>query len=194
MKPLLIGLHGLARTGKDTAASYLVTQFALYSYAFADPIKAAIFHLFNLTQEHIEGNLKEVLLPGIGKSPRQLMQLLGTEWGREQVHPELWLLLAAQNIAYQQEVDQNHYNGVVIRDVRFENEADWIRRQGGRVVHILRPNAQAVSAHSSESGIAIHDNDFVIHNEGTIEDFQQQLGRMMAILRILSVHDTRPAA
>lgn len=192
MKPLLIGLHGRARTGKDTAARYLAAQWCLYSYAFADPIKAAIAQLFNLTQEHIEGNLKEVLLPGIGKSPRQLMQLLGTEWGREQVHPELWLLLAAQNIAYQQEVDQSHYNGVVIRDVRFENEADWIRRQGGHVVQILRPDAHSVSAHSSESGIAIHDNDFVVHNEGTVEDFQRQLGRMMVILQ--RVHATRPAA
>lgn len=192
MKHLLIGLHGRARTGKDTAARYLVSQFDLYSYAFADPIKAAIAQLFNLTLSHIEGSLKEVLLPGIGKSPRQLMQLLGTEWGREQIHPELWLLLAKQNIGNRLEMDQSHYNGVVIRDVRFENEAEWIRRQGGHVVHILRPEAQAVSAHSSESGIAIHDNDFVVHNEGSIEDFQRQLGRMMGALQ--RVQATRPAA
>jgi|SRR5690606_32629235 len=191
MKRLLIGLHGRARTGKDTAARYLAAQWCLYSYAFADPIKAAIAQLFNLTHAHIEGNLKETLLPTIGKSPRQLMQLLGTEWGRRQVHPELWLLLAGQNIANQLEIDQSHYNGVVIRDVRFENEAEWIRCQGGHVVHILRADAEAVSAHSSESGIGIHDNDFVIHNEGTIEDFQRQLGRMMGIL---SAQGTRPAA
>lgn len=187
MKPLLIGLHGRARTGKDTAARYLAAQFALYSYAFADPIKAAITQLFSLSHAHIEGNLKEALLPGVGKSPRQLMQLLGTEWGREQVHPELWLLLAAQNIAYQQEVDQSHYNGVVIRDVRFENEAAWIRSQGGHVVHILRPNAEVVAAHSSESGIAIHDNDFLVHNEGTVEQFHRQLDRMMDVLRLVHV-------
>ncbi|WP_312299161.1 deoxynucleotide monophosphate kinase family protein [Stutzerimonas nitrititolerans] len=179
MNHLLIGLHGLARTGKDTAAAYLTAQFALYSYAFADPLKAAIAQLFNLTHEHMEGTLKEALLPGIGKSPRQLMQLLGTEWGRQQVHPELWLLLAQQNIGYQLEVDQSHYNGVVIRDVRFENEAKWIRRQGGHVVHILRPDAQAVALHSSESGIAIHDNDSVVHNEGTLDDLYRQLDRIM---------------
>lgn len=183
MKHLLIGLHGLARTGKDTAASYLAAHFALYSYAFADPLKAAIAQLFNLTQEHIEGPLKEELLPGIGKSPRQLMQLLGTEWGRDQVHPELWLLLARQNIGNQLEIDQRHYNGVVIRDVRFENEADWVRQQGGQVVHIQRPDAQAVTSHSSESGITIHDSDFVIHNEGTLEDFYRQLERLMGILQ-----------
>lgn len=192
MKHLLIGLHGLARTGKDTAASYLASDFALYSYAFADPLKAAIAQLFSLSQEHIEGGLKEALLPGIGKSPRQLMQLLGTEWGRNQVHPELWLLLAEQNIGYQLDIDQRHYNGVVIRDVRFENEAAWIRRQGGHVAHILRPDAESVSSHSSESGIAIQDNDFVIHNEGTVEDLHRQLARMMGVL--LRLHATRPAA
>lgn len=192
MNTLLIGLHGLARTGKDTAAAYLASHFALYSYAFADPIKAAIAQLFSLTGKHIEGSLKETLLPGIGKSPRQLMQLLGTEWGREQVHPELWLLLAQQNIANQLEVDQTHYNGVVIRDVRFENEAEWIRRQGGHVVHILRPEAQAVAAHSSESGIGIHDNDLVVHNDGSLDDLYRQLDRVMCA--VAAAHRQRPAA
>lgn len=192
MNHLLIGLHGLARTGKDTAASYLAEQFMLYSYAFADPLKAAVAQLFNLSHDHMEGSLKETLLPGIGKSPRQLMQLLGTEWGRQQVHPELWLLLATQNISYQMVIDQTHYAGVVIRDVRFENEAEWIRRQGGHVVHILRPDAAAVAAHSSESGIAIHDNDFTVHNEGTLDDLYRQLGRMMAIVQ--RVHLLRSAA
>ena len=97
MKQLIIGLHGLARTGKDTAARYLAAHYVLLSYAFAEPLKAAIMQMFNLTAEHIEGALKEEPLPGIGKSPRQLMQLLGTDWGRDLVHRELWLLLAEQN-------------------------------------------------------------------------------------------------
>lgn len=183
MNQLLIGLHGLARTGKDTAAAYLAAHYALLSYAFADPLKAAIVQLFDLSTAHIEGDLKEQRLPVIGKSPRQLMQLLGTEWGRNMVHDKLWLLLAQQNIANQLECDQSRYSGVVIRDVRFENEAQWIRSQGGYVVHILRPDAQQVATHSSESRLRVHDQDAVIYNERSIDELHSELRSLMIYLQ-----------
>ena len=182
MKQLIIGLHGLARTGKDTAASYLVAQYALISYAFAEPLKAAIMQMFNLTAEHIEGALKEEPLPGIGKSPRQLMQLLGTDWGRDLVHRELWLLLAEQNLNHMAALHQDPITGFILRDVRFENEADWVRSKGGVIVHIQRPDAQAVARHASESGIGVHDNDFVIHNDEDLAHLYKQLDRLMAVL------------
>jgi hypothetical protein len=183
MNTLLIGLHGLARTGKDTAANYLAAHYALLSYAFADPLKAALAQLFSLSSAHIEGALKELPLPEIGKSPRELMQLLGTEWGRNLVHPELWLLLAKQNISAQLEVDQQHYSGVIIRDVRFENEAQWVRSQGGIVVHIIRPDAQPVNAHISETPLRLGIKDATVHNTGSIEDFHSELRTLMIYLQ-----------
>lgn len=183
MSQLLIGLHGLARTGKDTAASYLADHYALLSYAFAEPLKAALAQLFSLTPAHLEGALKELPLPEIGKSPRELMQLLGTDWARNLVHRDLWLLLAKQNISTQLEVDQTHFNGVVIRDVRFENEAQWIRSQGGHVVHILRPDAQPVAAHISETPLHIGIKDAVVHNTGSIEEFYSELRSLMLYLQ-----------
>lgn len=192
MNQLLIGLHGLARTGKDTAAAYLAAHYALLSYAFADPLKAALANMFSLTGAHIEGDLKELPLPAIGKSPRQLMQLLGTEWGRNLVHDQLWLLLAEQHIANQLERDQTRYSGIVIRDVRFENEAQWIRSHGGYVVHILRPDAQQVATHSSEARLYIRDHDAVIHNEGSIDQLHSELRSLMIYLQRL--HAQRCAA
>ena len=182
MKQLVIGLHGLARTGKDTAARYLAAHYALLSYAFAEPLKAAIMQMFNLTAEHIEGALKEEPLPGIGKSPRQLMQLLGTDWGRDMVHRELWLLLAEQNLQHMAAATQEPITGFVLRDVRFENEADWVRSKGGVIVHIHRPAAQQVNRHTSESGIAIHDNDFVVHNDAGLPYLYKQLDTLMLAL------------
>ncbi len=182
MKQLLIGLHGLARTGKDTTAQYLVAHFDLIAYAFAYPLKAALEQMFHLTTAHLDGELKEVPLPGIGKSPRELMQLLGTEWGRQTVHPQLWLLLARQHLDHMLELRDGHIPGFVISDVRFENEAQWIRDQGGVVVHIHRPDAQAVAGHSSERGIGIHDNDFVVRNDAGLQHLYEQLDRLMLIL------------
>lgn len=183
MSHLLIGLHGLARTGKDTVARYLAAHYALLSYAFAEPLKQALAQMFNLTEAQLEGAAKEQNIEWLGKSPRQLMQLLGTEWGRHLVHHELWLLLAEQNIGNHLSIDQARYSGVVVRDVRFENEATWLRKQGGNVVHILRPEAPSVASHSSESGLMIHDNDFLLRNEGSLDELYEQVAQLMLILQ-----------
>jgi hypothetical protein len=182
MKQILIGLHGLARTGKDTAANYLASQYAFMAYAFAAPLKTALQLMFNLTEEQLNGALKEVPLANIGKSPRELMQLLGTEWGRHLVHSDLWLLLARQHLDAALEFNNQWLQGFVISDVRFENEATWIRNQGGTVVHLLRPDATAVNPHVSEAGVAIHDNDFVIQNDADLQHLYAQLDHLMLIL------------
>lgn len=182
MNQLLIGLHGLARCGKDTTANYLCAHYALLSYAFAEPLKQALAQMFNLSTAHIEGDLKEEPIPGIGKSPRQLMQLLGTDWGRHLVHKDLWLLLAEQNLNLLAAETKKELAGFILRDVRFENEANWLRSKGGVIVHIQRPDAQDVAAHVSEAGITMHDNDFVIHNEEDLSHLYKQLDRLMGLL------------
>jgi hypothetical protein len=182
MKQILIGLHGLARTGKDTAANYLASQYAFMAYAFAAPLKTALQLMFNLTEEQLNGALKEVPLANIGKSPRELMQLLGTEWGRHLVHNDLWLLLARQQLDDALEFNNQWLQGFVINDVRFENEATWIRAQGGTVLHLLRPDAAPVNPHVSEAGVAIHDNDFVIQNDADLQHLYAQLDHVMLIL------------
>jgi hypothetical protein len=182
MKQILIGLHGLARTGKDTAANYLASQYAFMAYAFAAPLKTALQLMFNLTEEQLNGALKEVPLANIGKSPRELMQLLGTEWGRHLVHNDLWLLLARQQLDDALEFNNEWLQGFVINDVRFENEATWIRNQGGTVLHLLRPDAAPVNPHVSEAGVAIHDNDFVVHNDADLPHLYAQLDHLMLIL------------
>jgi hypothetical protein len=182
MKQILIGLHGLARTGKDTAANYLAAQYAFMAYAFAAPLKTALQLMFNLTEEQLNGALKEVPLANIGKSPRELMQLLGTEWGRHLVHNDLWLLLARQHLDAALELNNQWLQGFVISDVRIENEATWIRNQGGTVLHLLRPDAAPVNPHITEAGVAIHDNDFVIQNDADLQHLYAQLDHLMLIL------------
>lgn len=54
-----IGLIGRARSGKDTAASYLEQQLNMASYAFADPLKECVNALFGWDERHSDGLLKE---------------------------------------------------------------------------------------------------------------------------------------
>ena len=181
MSQILIGLAGHARVGKDTVARYLAAHLTLISYAFADPLKQALASMFNLTANQLEGTEKEQPLPWLGKSPRELMQLLGTEWGRDLVHPQLWLLLAEQNLQLLAEHDQA-MKGVVIRDVRFDNEADWIRSKGGVIFHISRRGIRPANNHVSEYGVRHYPGDYVIENDSTLESLYDQVERASSSL------------
>lgn len=173
----LIGITGRAGVGKDTAADHLVHAHGFARYSLADPIRhglVAMLHGIGLTPAHFSvRECKEQPLSLLGKSPRQLAQTLGTEWGRQLVHPDLWLLLAEQVIA---DVTDNGGRGIVIPDVRFDNEADLIRRHHGTLIHIQRDSATAVAAHSSEAGVSDHLIHLrILNQEGAPEIMHQHL-------------------
>lgn len=175
-QPPLIGIAGRARSGKDTVANFIVAAIGGYRYSFADPIRAMLVPLgIDMADPYWQAR-KEEPIPALGVSPRYLMQTLGTEWGRQLINPDLWLIMAHQRLL------QNG-PGMVISDVRFENEAAWIRRHGGRIIHVFRPDAKAVEAHASEDGIELQDTDVRLFNSGTLEELQ------LSVRELLRVYD-----
>ncbi|KGE66195.1 MULTISPECIES: deoxynucleotide monophosphate kinase [Pseudomonas] len=182
MRPILIGLTGRARSGKTTAAEHLARTYLLEQYAFADPLRDGLMAIFNLDPTDFEGDRKEQPLGWLDCSPRQLMQSMGTEWARNTVHPDVWVKLAEQNLEYMTKA-LGAVLGFVVSDVRFENEADLIRRRGGTVIHILRPNALTVNPHISEAGIAANSADLTLPNSGTVEGFLRSLDEVFLMIR-----------
>lgn len=182
MKPILIGLTGRARSGKSTAAEHLVGTYLLEHYAFADPLRDGLMAIFNLDPTDFEGHRKEQPLAWLDRSPRQLMQSLGTDWARNTVHPDVWVKLAEQNLDYMTKA-LGAVLGFVVSDVRFENEADLIRRRGGTIIHIFRADAKAVNPHVSESGVAGNKDDLVMFNNGTVEEFLRSLDEVFLMIR-----------
>lgn len=182
MSPLLIGLTGLARSGKTTAAEHLISTYWLEHYAFADPLRDGLMAIFNLDPNDFEGEHKEQPLAWLGRSPRELMQSMGTEWARNSVHPDIWVKLAEQNLDYITRA-LSEVIGFVVSDVRFENEADFIRNRGGTLIHIRRKDAPGVNPHISEAGVCVHPNDLMLHNNGTIEEFLGSLDGIYCALR-----------
>lgn len=221
MTKILIGLTAAARSGKDTAADYLIEEQAFIKYSFASPIKDFFDSLFNWGMEHREGQYKEVetLSPVIHEhellsclmttfpkldlaltfkvfnlvfnkyqrnyqasmpdgyatyqydiSPRVAYQLLGTEFGRS-LAETLWLDLAKQRweLIRVGAVDPD-CTGLIIPDVRFQNEADWIREAGGHLIHIQRGTKEAVASHASEGGVNMDARDYRLDNNGTVEE------------------------
>ena len=172
----LIGIAGRARSGKDTAANFVIAAIGGYRYSFADPIRAMLAPLGVDMNDPYWQARKEDVIPALGVSPRRMMQTLGTEWGRNLINPDLWLVLAHQRLLH-------NGPGMVISDVRFENEATWIRKYGGRIIHVIRPEAKAVEAHASEDGIEMQDTDARLFNSGTLEELQ------LSVRELLRVYD-----
>lgn len=163
----LIGLIGRARSGKDTVAGYLSIRYHFAQAAFADPLKdmlqAAFGDLFR------KGD-REQPIDWLGKSPRQLMQSLGTEWGRNTVHQDIWVLLMEQKILTEKAINEVGIESrVVISDVRFHNEADMILKNGGELWHIQR-HGETVAEHISELAQWNNYETKLIDNNGTLED------------------------
>ena len=182
MKPILIGLTGRARSGKSTAAEHLVGTYMLEHYAFADPLRDGLMAIFNLDPSDFEGDRKEQPLAWLDRSPRQLMQSMGTEWARNTVHPDVWVKLAEQNLDYMTKA-LGAVLGFVVSDVRFENEAELIRCRGGTIVHISRADAQAVNPHVSEAGVAGNKDDLLMLNNGIVEEFLRSLDEVFLMIR-----------
>lgn len=171
--PPIIGLTGLAGSGKDSVRAVL-QQHGYTGLAFADPIRAMLRALFQeggISQAHITAReLKETPIPQLGFSYRQLAQTLGTEWGRA-LGQDIWVKLAN---ARMDELLAATFGPVqfVISDVRFPNEAALIRARGGQIWHVVRPGVQPVRAHESEAHAITLPCDFTILNDGTLEDLQ----------------------
>lgn len=101
------------------------------------------------------------------KTPRIFLQRLGTEWGRNRIHSEIWVEAWRNSLG---ESAVEHFGDIlaVADDCRFENEAAAIRKEGGIVVRIERDGAGSATGanHASESGI---EADITIRNDGPEE-------------------------
>jgi len=168
---ILIGLTGRAQSGKDSVADYLEVQHGFIGMAFADPIKNALDVMFG--EDVDDGRDKEAVIDWIGKSSRELMQTLGTEWGRQMIHHDLWVRCLERALA--ENLDTNDPHPIVITDVRFENEARWIRERGGKIWLIRRPDAAPARPHPSEDGIPEHLLNGIINNVGTLAELHTKV-------------------
>jgi Deoxynucleotide monophosphate kinase len=189
---ILIGLAGRAGSGKTTVANYLSGRHGFLAYAFASPIKQALSAMCRLTDEQLEGEAKEETIDWLGRSPRFLMQTLGTEWGRALVHRDIWLLLAERHLAGARERWAGYRRGkpfsMVLSDVRFENEAAWIRERGGIVAHVVRDSGRR-SGHASEAGVELIDGDWRIDNSGSLPQLYELVDHMVASITALNFYE-----
>lgn len=141
---MLIGLVGFAGSGKGTVADILVRDHGFKKLSFADALKDAVATIFGWERHLLEGDtdesreFRETIDPwwssrlNYNVTPRYMMQLMGTEAGRNAFHLDIWIHTVARRMM--------QYENVVIADVRFPNELDFVRENGGFNVRVERGN------------------------------------------------------
>lgn len=169
----LIGLTGPARSGKDSAARVLVNQYGFVRYGLADPLRKMLKSI----DVHFSDGDKETPLPKFdNRTPRELMQSLGTEWMRDSVDKDGWLKMAQHEYMWLKH-DPSSF-GMVIPDVRFQNEADWVREHGV-LIHISRPQINHKNKHESDKALLPKAGDFFICNDHTAAFLSKQINDYM---------------
>jgi hypothetical protein len=168
---IIIGLGHKARSGKDTAADYLVHQHGFKKVSFGDALKRGCAGIFGLSEEELYGDLKKVVNPYWKLTPRDILQRVGTDALRRHFMDEIWVKAAFKAI------DDDPASNWVIPDVRFDNEAAAIQQLGGLVVRVdrdqdLRDVSPEASLHESETALDHFTGwDIILENHGTLQTF-----------------------
>lgn len=191
----LIGICGHAGVGKDTVARYIHHSYHnCWIEAFADSLKEAAAYAFGLSIDSFyDPDKKEDVHQYWGVSPRMIAQFLGTEMFREHI----WKLLPADSqdfwvrrlagklsgdlVGFDGEIMQyDAEDTVVIPDVRFQNEYDFITANNGIIIHLTRPGYDGnigISSHQSEAGFHFNKPEVTWHidNSNRLDDLYTEV-------------------
>jgi hypothetical protein len=164
---VIIGIGYRAGSGKDVVATHLVAHHGFRRRAFADALKEAARDIFHLDDDQLYGQVKEAEDVFWRRSPRFILQKLGTECLRRGYDADVWVQSLRRYM-----IKNPEQRDWVIPDVRFLNEARAIRDWGGCLWRVDRPGLEArgIAGHASETeldGFAGWDK--IIDNNGTLE-------------------------
>ena len=174
------------------------SPFAIKKYA--DKLKDIVGILIGCTREQLEDpEFKNTPLNsdwdgshGIN-TPRELLQVLGTDCGRDMIHTNIWTNalfadykpIGGKMIA-NPEPKHLVYPSWVITDMRFPNELDYIKAKGGITIRVNTTRAGKVSNHESETALDNHNFDYVIDNSGSYEDLINKVHDILMAEKIIT--------
>jgi hypothetical protein len=181
----LIGLGGKLRAGKDAVADYLVENKNFVKLGMSDALNEALLKLNPWIPYTVEAHpdINRIRYADLHewegyveakKNPevRRLLQVLGTEVGRDMIDQNVWVNLAEKRIRQHWAEGKN----VVITAMRFPNELEMVQRLSGTNVWVNRPSEahsaseSTIHAHASENSVTQDDFELTIENTGTLED------------------------
>jgi hypothetical protein len=163
--------------GKDTAANFAVTHvrttnrgILVTKTGFASKLKAQCYELYSwagLQDEayyEAHSELKDVILPKIGKSPRTIWIEYGTSVGRA-IYDKTWIMYPLSKKC----------DYLFIKDLRFHNEVEEILSRGGIVIRIDNPRVQKFDDKADSNLADFNGWTEIINNDGSLADFNKKV-------------------
>lgn len=213
---ILLGLAGHAGSGKDTVAAYLRDRYGFQIFSFSDALYREVAAAFNLPDESLlrDRATKEIptellapcncrntgfqdlifriagAITSLGSltwmSPRQILQLWGTEFRRAQ-YPGYWLNAAdmwIDSIRHTAPYPEQRCQLFVNTSVRFENEREFIMSRAapwdGNIWHLHRDATAPVAAHESETPLPVLEGEREIFNNYTVEYLHMGVDQLLS--------------
>ena len=177
---MIIGLSGLAGSGKSTIARMLVRNHCFEEVLLSAPLKFFCAEVFGLSRDQLYGSsrLRDVVDARLGFAPREPLLRIGD------IVREMYSDAFAECALREARNRMAHFraDGVVISDVRYQNELDAIRKVGGNIWRVVRPGAGLVgpsASHKTETELTdVMPFDRVINNAGgTLEELERLVAR-----------------
>lgn len=183
----IIGVCGKGGSGKDTIANYLVEHYDFNRVAAADAMKVDLCKYLDMDLETLESiknkelclwDMQDTKVVNHGKfSVRRFLQLYGMDM-RYRIADTYWLERSIQDKV--KELGTNGETSIVVSDVRFKIEYDWIKKNGGDVIYVGGRTGltKDQSEHVSENFVnttARDECDHYIDNCGNYNDLYEQI-------------------
>lgn len=203
----IIGLVGFIGSGKG-AVGDMIADKGWHRDSFAAPLKDAASSIFGWPRDLLEGDTEvsrkwreepdefwSIRTGNSNFTPRLALQLLGTEAGRNVFHPDIWVISL---------LNRAKGKNVVVTDVRFKNEIDYIQDNGGIVVRVKRgeepswfniakeANAGSMLCFDAMCESQIHASewdwigcefDYTIENDGTLQDLGKRVDDLLQYIQ-----------
>jgi len=179
---MIIAFLGIKRSGKDTAGDLLVGEYGYERRSFAKPLKDGIAKMFDFSEEQVNGDLKEVIDERWGVTPREVLQIFGTEVMQFEL-PKLIPALSDVGRKFWVKrfelwyTKEGYNKNIVMTDVRFQHEVDAILRLNGIIIKVNRPSLDLESdMHPSEMELQkITNYNYYIENSSTIDEYKDKI-------------------
>lgn len=180
MKTKWIGLTGKMGAGKDYAFTQMLTLTnGVFRVSFADQLRKEIC---------AELGMDEFPPKPYTEAQRRVQQWWGTDFRREQ-DPNYWVKMAEEEAKGIQTFHPTMTP--VFTDVRFPNEADMIRNNGGFIVEVVAPiqDRQArlgqLPDHESEHAMEDYMPDMYLNSVAKNERYHHHLRQVLRRARVV---------
>jgi hypothetical protein len=141
---MIIGISGKFASGKDHAANHLVNLYDFTKIGFADKLKSVCADLFGMVEKD------RTLLQVVGQKMREVDELV-------------WVCYALK--------DNSADSRIVVPDVRYRNEAKFIRNMGGILIRLECGQYERVSRYEKVYGYTPSPEQINHASETDLDDF-----------------------